>query len=57
MCLYFGEPEPILEGYAYADMAGDLNGRKSTFGFLFTFCRGASVLIIKIAKVYCFIHH
>ena len=27
----------MLEGFTDADMAGDLDGRKSTSGFLFTF--------------------
>ena len=36
MCLCFGGPELILEDYANVDMIGDLNGRKSTSGFLFT---------------------
>ena len=40
MCLYFGGPKPILEGYADAEMAGDLDSKKSTCGFLFTFARG-----------------
>uniref|UniRef100_A0A2N9FPQ8 Reverse transcriptase Ty1/copia-type domain-containing protein n=1 Tax=Fagus sylvatica TaxID=28930 RepID=A0A2N9FPQ8_FAGSY len=33
--------KPVLEGYTDADMAGDLDGRKSTSGFLFTFAGGA----------------
>ena len=41
MCLCFGGPEPILKGYADADMADDLDGRKSNSRFLFTFVRGA----------------
>ena len=41
MCLCFGGLEPILEGYVDVDMAGDLDGRKSTFGFLFIFEGGA----------------
>uniref|UniRef100_A0A2N9EH16 Integrase catalytic domain-containing protein n=1 Tax=Fagus sylvatica TaxID=28930 RepID=A0A2N9EH16_FAGSY len=41
-CLSFGSFKPVLEGYTDANMAGDLNGRKSTSGFLFTFT-GAAV--------------
>ena len=41
MCLIFGDSKPILEGYVDADWAGDLNGRKSILGYLFTFARGA----------------
>uniref|UniRef100_A0A2N9HK67 Reverse transcriptase Ty1/copia-type domain-containing protein n=1 Tax=Fagus sylvatica TaxID=28930 RepID=A0A2N9HK67_FAGSY len=33
--------KPVLEGYTNADMAGDLDGRKSTSRFLFTFVGGA----------------
>jgi hypothetical protein len=35
--LGFGSFKPVLEVYTYADMAGDLDGKKSTLGFLFTF--------------------
>ena len=41
MCLRFGNEKPILDGYADADMAGDLDGRKSISGYLFTFAGGA----------------
>ena len=37
LCLTFGDSKPILEGYVDADWAGDLDGRKSTSGYLFTF--------------------
>ncbi|XP_028083634.1 putative germin-like protein 2-1 [Camellia sinensis] len=37
MCLCFGGAKPILEEFTDVDMAGDLDGRKSTSGFLFTF--------------------
>ena len=40
MCLCFGEFELILEGYADVDMVSDLDGRKSTSAFLFTFVGG-----------------
>ena len=40
MCLCFGISEPILEGYTDADMASDLDGWKSIFGFLFTVASG-----------------
>ena len=38
-CLSFGCSIPVLGGYIDSDMAGDLDGRKSTFGYLFTFAR------------------
>ena len=40
LCLKFGDSKPILEGYVDADWAGDLDGRKSTSGYLFTFAGG-----------------
>ena len=41
MCLTYRGTEPVLEGYTDADMAGDLNGRKSVSAYLFTFVGGA----------------
>jgi len=41
MCLCFGGTKPVLEGYIDSEMAGDLDSRKSTSGFLFTFAGGA----------------
>ncbi|XP_028083060.1 putative cysteine-rich receptor-like protein kinase 35 [Camellia sinensis] len=41
MCLCFRNAKPVLEGYTDSDMVGDLDGRKSTSGFLFTFAGGA----------------
>lgn len=40
-CLCYGGADPILEGYTYSDMVGDLDSRKSTSGFLYTFAGGA----------------
>ena len=37
LCLTFGDSKPILEGYVDANWVGDLDGRKSTSGYLFTF--------------------
>ena len=39
--LTFGDFKPVLEGYVDANWAGDLNGRKSTSRYLFTFAGGA----------------
>lgn len=50
MCLCFGGANPILEGYTDSDMAGDLDGRKSTSGFLFTFAEGAVSWQSKLQK-------
>ena len=40
LCLTFGDSKPILEGYVDADWAGDLDSRKFTSGYLFTFAGG-----------------
>lgn len=37
LCLFFGNGKPILKGLTDADMVGDLHGRRSTWGNLFTF--------------------
>ena len=37
LCLIFGDSKPVLEDYVDADWTGDLDGRKSTSGYLFTF--------------------
>ncbi|KAH0972829.1 hypothetical protein GBA52_024985 [Prunus armeniaca] len=41
MSLCFGGGKPELIGYTDADMAGDLDSRKSTSGYLITFSGGA----------------
>ena len=41
ICLYFGDAKPVLAGYTDADMAGDVDSRKSTSGYLITFVGGA----------------
>ena len=41
VCLRFGGSEPSLEVYTDSDMAGDLDCRKSTSGYLSTFAGGA----------------
>lgn len=37
MCLCFGNEKPILVSYTDIDMAGDINSRKSTSGYLVPF--------------------
>ncbi|GAV91753.1 hypothetical protein CFOL_v3_35141, partial [Cephalotus follicularis] len=39
--LSFGSEKPILVGYTDSDMAGDVDSRKSTSGYLITFSGGA----------------
>ena len=41
VCLKFGENQTILDGYTDADMAGDVDSRKSTSGYLMIFAGGA----------------
>jgi hypothetical protein len=50
LCLCFGNSKPVLEGFTDADMAGDLDGRKSTSGYLFTFAGGAVSWQSKLQK-------
>ena len=50
LCLSFGKGKPALEGYTNVDMAGDLDGRKSTSGYLFTFVVGAISWQSKLQK-------
>ena len=39
--LYSGNEKPILVGYMDSEMAGDIDTRKSTLGYLITFVSGA----------------
>ncbi|CAL1360546.1 unnamed protein product [Linum trigynum] len=41
MSLCFGDGEPVLVGYTDADMAGDVDSRRSTSGYLITLSGGA----------------
>ena len=50
LCLSFGKGNPVLEGYTDANMDGDLDGRKSTSGYLFTFVGGAISWKSKLQK-------
>ncbi|PRQ29843.1 putative RNA-directed DNA polymerase [Rosa chinensis] len=50
LCLCFGGSEPILEGFTDADLAGDLDNRKSTSAYLFTFSGGAVSWQSKLQK-------
>ena len=40
MKLYFGSDKPNLVGYSDSDMAGDIDSRKSTSGYLINFVGG-----------------
>ncbi|CAA0827117.1 cysteine-rich RLK (RECEPTOR-like protein kinase) 8 [Striga hermonthica] len=48
--LSFGKGNPFLEGYTDADMAGDLDSRKSISGFVFTLAGGAVSWQSKLQK-------
>ena len=50
MCLSFGNANPVLVGYTDADMAGDVDSRKSTLGYLITFAGGAVSWQSKLQK-------
>lgn len=41
-CLCFGHNETVLEGFTDADMDGDMDNRKSTISYLYTFA-GATI--------------
>ena len=50
VCLRFGGSKPSLEGYTDSDMVGDLDCRKSTYGYLLTFASGAISWKSKLQK-------
>ena len=49
--LCFGSEKPVLVGYTDANMAGDVDSRKSTSGYLITYAGGSCGMTVKIAKV------
>ena len=50
VCLSFGGLEPSLEGFTDSDMVGDLDCRKSTSGYLFTFAGGVISWQLELQK-------
>ncbi|KAL9256812.1 Retrovirus-related Pol polyprotein from transposon TNT 1-94-like protein [Drosera capensis] len=50
LCLSFEKGEPVLEGYTDANMAGELDHRKSTSGYVFTFVGGVVSWQSKLQK-------
>lgn len=50
MCLYFGSSNLILEEYTNANMADNLDTKKSTFGYMFTFAEEAVSWKSKLQK-------
>ena len=56
-CLCFGASNSILKGYTDSDMAGDLDNRKSTTGYMFTFSGGSYIMEVKVVEVCCTIYN
>ncbi|PKI73919.1 hypothetical protein CRG98_005683 [Punica granatum] len=50
VCLHFGTDKPELVGYTNTDIAGDIDSRKSTSGYLMTFAGGAISWQSKLQK-------
>lgn len=50
VCLYFGDGKPMLDGFTDSDMAGDIDSRKSTSGYLMTFAGGVVAWQSKLQK-------
>ena len=50
LCLSFGKGKTFLKGYTNANMDGDLDGRKSTSSYLFTFVGGVISWQSKLQK-------
>lgn len=50
VCLCFGDGKPILDRFTDSDMAGDVDSRKSTSGYLMTFAGGAVAWQSKLQK-------
>ena len=50
MCLCFGNGKAMLDGFTDSDMAGDVDSRKSTSGYLMTFAGGAVAWQSKLQK-------
>ena len=54
--LCFGGDEFTLVGYLDSDMAGDIDSRKSTLGYLIKFVEGCD-LAVQAAKVCSFVYY
>ena len=50
MSLCFGKGEPILDRFTDSDMVGDIDSRKSTYGYLITFAWGAMAWQSRLQK-------
>ena len=47
-CLCFGHDETVLEGFIDADMVGDIDTRKSTANYLYTF---AGAIVSSVSRL------
>ena len=50
-CLCFGNPNIVLEGFTDVDMDGDVDTRKSTIGYLYTFAGAAVSWVCRLQKI------
>ena len=50
-CLFFGHDETILQGFIDIDMAGDMDTRKSTIGYLYTFESAAVSWVSRLQRI------
>lgn len=57
MSLCFGSRKPKLIGCTNAYMAGDINSRKSTYGFFYYIFKRSCIVAVKVTKVYCVVYH
>ena len=50
-CLCFGHDETVLEGFIDADIAGDMDTRKSTTGYLYTFVGAVVSWVSRLQRI------
>ena len=50
-CLCFGHDETVLEGFTNVDMARDMDTRKSTTGYLYTFAGAAVSWVSRLQRI------
>ena len=50
-CLCFGNPNIVLESFTDADMAGDVDTRNSTNGYLYTFANEVVSWVYRLQKI------
>ena len=50
-CLHFGGSTTDLQGYVVSDLAGDIDTRRSTIGYIFTIGRAAVSWVSRLQKI------